>query len=84
MHAKYFLVHDSGHRKAVEAIRERFPKLDVISSLAFISFVELLKQRIVYSEVSTFVIEAVDSVDGRTLVIASQDKKILWVFNFIG
>ena len=32
----------------------------------------------------TLVIEAVDTVDGGTLVIASQKKEIFWVFDFVG
>ena len=32
----------------------------------------------------TFVIEPIDSVDARALVIASQYKEILWVFDLVG
>ena len=32
----------------------------------------------------TFVIEPIDSIDARALVIASQYKEILWVFDLVG
>ena len=31
----------------------------------------------------SFIIETVDSVDGSTLMVTSQDEKVLWVFDFI-
>lgn len=36
MHCENFLVNDCCNRQAIEAIRERFPQLDVIPPLAFI------------------------------------------------
>lgn len=36
MHGEDLLVDDSGDRKAVEAIRESLPQLDVVATLAFI------------------------------------------------
>jgi hypothetical protein len=29
------------------------------------------------------IIETIDSVDGRTLVVSSQDEEILWVFDLV-
>jgi hypothetical protein len=34
IHAENLLVDDGSHREAVEAIRECFPQLDIVSSLA--------------------------------------------------
>ena len=65
MHAEDLLVDNCGHREAIEAVRESFPKLDVISPLAL-------------------VIETIDSIDRRALMIASQDEKVLWVFDLVG
>lgn len=31
-----------------------------------------------------FVVEAVDAVDGGTLVIAAQQKEVLWVLDLVG
>jgi hypothetical protein len=36
MHAKDLVVNDSGNRKTVEAISERLPKLDVVSTFALV------------------------------------------------
>jgi hypothetical protein len=36
MHAEDFFVNDGGNRHAVEAVRESFPELDAVSSLAFV------------------------------------------------
>lgn len=65
MTAEYFFVYDSGYGQTVEAVGERFPQFDVVSSFAF-------------------VIEAVYAVDGRTLVVAAQKKKVFWKFYFVG
>jgi len=32
----------------------------------------------------TFVIEAVDAVDACTLVVATEQKEVLWIFDLIG
>lgn len=65
MAAEYFFVYDSGYGQTVEAVRERFPQFDVVSSFAF-------------------VVEAVYAVDGGTLVVAAQKKKVFWEFYFVG
>lgn len=31
----------------------------------------------------TFIVEAVDAVDGSTLVVASEDEKVLWVLDLV-
>lgn len=32
----------------------------------------------------TFVIETVDPIDGSALMIATKEKKVLWIFDFVG
>ena len=53
MHAKNFFINDGSNWQTVEAVRECFPKLDIVPSF-------------------TLVIKSVDSVDRRTLVVASE------------
>jgi hypothetical protein len=36
MHGEDLLINDGGNRQAVEAVRERLPKLDVVATLALI------------------------------------------------
>ena len=36
MHGENLFVNDGGNRQAIETVRERLPKLDVVSSLAFV------------------------------------------------
>ena len=64
MAAENFLIKNSSNRKAVEAISESFPQLDIIAPLALI-------------------IEPVDPVYAGTFVIASQQKEILGILNFV-
>ena len=64
MHAEDLFINNSSDRKAVEAICEGLPELDVVATLAL-------------------VIEAVDSVDGGTLVVASQEEEVLRVLNLV-
>lgn len=64
MHGEYLLINNGSNGQTIEAIRERFPKFDVVSSLAFI-------------------IEAINTIDGGTLMITPQNKKIFWVFNLV-
>lgn len=52
VHTEDLFINNCGCRKAVKYIRERFPKLNTVTALAF-------------------VIEAIDSVDARTLMISS-------------
>jgi hypothetical protein len=64
MHSEYLLINDRRNRKAVETVGERFPQLDVVSSLALI-------------------IEAVDTIDGRTLMVATKDEEVLRIFDLV-
>ena len=65
MAAEDLLVHDGGHRQAVEAVSERLPQLDVVAPLAL-------------------VVEAVNSVDARALVVAAKQEEVLRVFDLVG
>ena len=31
----------------------------------------------------TFVVEAIDSINARTLVVASQHEEVFWIFDFV-
>jgi hypothetical protein len=64
VHSQYPLVDNCDNRKAVEAIRECLPELDIVPSL-------------------TLVVEAIDAIDRGSLMIATQEKEILWVFNLV-
>jgi hypothetical protein len=64
VHREYLLINNGSNGQTIEAIRERFPKFDVVSSLAFI-------------------IEAINTIDGGTLMITPQNKEIFWVFDLV-
>ena len=64
MHTKNFLVNDGSDGQAVEAVRESFPQLDIVSSF-------------------TLITKSVNSVDGCTLVVASEQKEIFWVLDLV-
>lgn len=64
VHGEDLLVDDCCNGQAVEAVGERLPELDVISSLALI-------------------IKPIDAVDGRALVVATQDEEVLRVFDLV-
>jgi hypothetical protein len=63
--AENLLVDDGSDREAVEAVRERLPKLDVVAAFAL-------------------VVEAVDAVDGRALVVAAEQEKVLGILDLVG
>lgn len=63
--AEDLLVDDGRNWKTVEAVGERLPQLDIVSSF-------------------TLIVEAVDSVDARALVIAAQEKEILRILDLVG
>lgn len=65
VHGEDLLVDDSGDGKAVEAVGEGLPQLNVVTALAL-------------------VVEAVDSVDGGTLVVATEDEEVLGVLDLVG
>ena len=64
MHGEDLLIDDSCDGKAVEAVCEGLPQLNVVSSFALI-------------------VEAVDTVDGGTLVVSTQNEEVLRVFDLI-
>ena len=75
MAAEDFFIDNCGERQTVEAICERFPKLQEWK-------INYRIRREAYLDVIppfAFVIEAVDSVDGSALVIASEEEEVLWV-----
>lgn len=65
VHGEDLLVDDSGDRKAIEAVGECLPQLNVVAALAL-------------------VVEAVDTVDGRTLVVATQNEEVFGVLDLVG
>lgn len=65
VHGEDLLVNDGRNGQAVEAVGERLPELDVVSSLAL-------------------VVEAVDTVDGGTLMVAAQNEEVLGVLDLVG
>lgn len=65
MHGENLLVNNGRDRQAVEAVCERLPQLDVVSSLALI-------------------VETIDTVDRGTLVVTTQDEKVLGVLDLVG
>lgn len=71
MHAKDAVVNQSSDGKAVETVNEQFPQLDVVTSLTLI----VAK--------STLIVEAIDSVDGGTFVVASQQEEVPGVLDFV-
>ena len=80
MHCEYFFVDDGSDRKAVEAIGERFPQLDVVPTFTRIEVEEkggqngtlrsMIRTRL-RAGLRTFVVEAIDSINARTFVVAS-------------
>jgi len=64
VHGEDLLVDDSGDGKAVEAVGEGLPQLDVVAALAL-------------------VVESVDAVDGRALVVAPQDEEVLGILDLV-
>lgn len=64
VHGEDLLVDDCSNGQAIEAIRECFPQLDIVSPLAL-------------------VVEAINSVDGCAFVIATENEKVLGVFDLV-
>lgn len=64
VHGEDLLVDNSGDRKAVEAVSECLPELDVVSALAL-------------------VVETIDTVDGGTLVVSSENEEVLRVLDLV-
>ena len=70
MAAENLLIHNGGDGQAVEAVRERLPQLDVVTSLAYVMLMLLHNYLIQLS--LTFIIESIDPVDGSTLMVSSE------------
>ena len=70
MAAEDLLVHDGGDGQTVETVREGFPQLDVVTSLAYVMLMLLHNYLIQLS--LTFIIESIDPVDGSTLMVSSE------------
>ena len=68
--AENLLIHNGGDGQAVEAVRERLPQLDVVTSLAYVMLMLLHNYLIQLS--LTFIIESIDPVDGSTLMVSSE------------
>ena len=72
--AEDFLVDYGGDRQTIEAVCERFPKLDVVPSFAWREMDSSIRSDALERTASpklTFVVETVDTIDACTLVIAS-------------
>ena len=86
MHGEYFLVDDSGDRETIKTIRKRLPQFDIVSSFALISQYKPCIQRkmgVGGEKGGTFIIEAVDPIDGSAFVISSKNKEIFRVLDFV-
>ena len=70
MAAENLLIHNGGDGQAVEAVRERLPQLDVVTSLAYVMLM-LLHNYLIQLSI-TFIIESIDPVDGSTLMVSSE------------
>ena len=99
MNAENFLVDDGGDGKAVEAVGEGLPEFNVVPPFAWVVVRVRVSGRNTSRDatrkadkracfrrvfVNTFVIEAVDAVDGCALVVPAQQEEVLGVFNFVG
>ena len=63
------LVHNGRDGQTVEAVGEGFPQFDVVASLAFNKMLRI--QTVGSWRKLTFIVKAVDPVDGSTLVVSS-------------
>lgn len=98
MTAEDLLVHDGGDGQAVEAVGKRLPQLDVESAFTcginreFRPKTAARHARFHLSRHSwwpcnkwrlTLIVEAVDAVDGGTLVVAPEQEEVLGVFDLV-
>jgi hypothetical protein len=81
VHAEDLLVDDGSHGKAVKGISEDLPKLDVISALTCRE--KGSKEEGLTGGGQTFVIEAIDAVDGGALMVATKDKEVFRIFDLV-
>ncbi len=71
MHTHYLLIHKRTHWHHIEHIRKEFPQFEVVLSLAF------------DKSIFTFVIEAINPVNGGAFVIPPQQKEVFRVLDLI-
>ena len=71
MHTEDLLIDESTHRHDIEDIRKGLPQLNVVLAFALIK------------SIGTFVIKAVNAVNARTFVVASQHEEIFGIFDFV-
>ena len=95
MTAEDLFINDCRNRQTIKAICKSFPQLDVITSFACREKKD--KQKImkcssnnrvgegkkIENRKLTFIIEAIDSINARTFVIATKQEKILWILDFV-
>jgi uncharacterized protein YqiB (DUF1249 family) len=82
VHREDLLIDNSGNRETVEAVGERLPQLDVITTFAYTHQLTIVDPAQPHKTL-TFIIESIDSVDGSTLVISAEDEKVFWVFDLV-
>ena len=79
--AEDLLVHDGGDGQTVETVREGFPQLDVVTSLACRKEITLCPCMKLTD--LTFVVESINPVDAGTLVVPSQQEEILGILDLV-
>lgn len=88
MTAEDFLVYDSSHGQAVEAVREGLPQLYVIPSFTWTKTDRESSARHLGGHTNrsalTLVVKAVDPVNRGAFVIPTQQEKVLRVFDLVG
>jgi hypothetical protein len=91
VHGEDLLVDDGGDGEAVEAVGESLPQLDVVSPLAcFVAFVSQScaqrnggwDRREGKGE-RTLIVESVNPVDRRALVVTTEDEEVLRVLDLV-
>lgn len=85
MHGEDLFVNDRSDGQTVEAIRKRLPELDIVPAFTYTSVrVSNLRLSVVdHLDRPTLVVEAVDPVDTRALVVSTQDEKVFRVFDLV-
>ena len=86
MHAEYLASDHGGDRHHIESVGEGFPHLDGVVALACHDSHQ--SRHVIASHVTsrghTVVVEAVDAVDGSTLMVAAQQKHVVGVLKHKG
>lgn len=91
MAAEDLLVNDGGNREAVKAVGEGLPQLYVEPAFAWWNTqshpvrprLRLLFGQFCFASL-TLIIKPVDAVDGGTLMVAPEQKEVLWIFDLVG